>query len=352
MNNTGLTIDLNALVKNYHTAKNMAADAITACVVKANAYGLGVEPIAKALARAGAKVFFVASVEEGIALRKILKEVDIYVFNGLQPPDSVGLFLENNLRPCLNSAEEIKIWSNISLAPKPALHIDTGINRLGISIDELKSLNLNLKLALIMSHLSCADTPKNPMNQIQYKKFYELARKYPDIAASLSNSAGLFLGTKFNFQMTRIGIALYGGFPLETPLESQPFEPVVFFKSWVAQIRDIKAGEKVGYGASFVADKDSKIAIIPTGYADGYPRNVSNATVYIEGIKAPIIGRISMDMLIADITDCGQSIAAGSLAELLGNKITISNLAKTTNTIPHAIITGLGSRQARHYIGG
>ncbi len=371
---TDLTIDLDALRDNYRIAQRLASGAEVACVVKADAYGLGIKRIAPAFAAVGAKSFFVATAEEGAELRDILRptagEADIYILNGFFSSQG-ELYLLNHLRPCLASLEEIKEWRTIKRTSRrtgrrtsksaklpSALHIDSGINRLGISARDGGSISAqdihDIDLALVMSHLACADNPENKMNQDQRKRFHDLRAQWhidPKIPASLANTAGLFLGAEFALQMVRVGIGLYGGDPFEQPYADLPFRPVVHLTSFIAQTREIAIGEHVGYGASFCATQPTRIAVIPAGYADGYARAARNINVFISDQPAPVIGRISMDMLVADITDLPANLAKrGQKVELLGDNITIGEFARAANTIPHNIATGLGRRLSRHYI--
>ena len=353
----GLTIDLDAVRDNYRTAQRLAPSAQTACVVKADAYGLGMKQIAHTLSTAGAKSFFVATADEGAELREALRQsnVDIYILNGFFSSQE-KLFLAHDLRPCLASLEEVDEWRAVKKSkPPPALHIDTGINRLGLSPRDCKNISpeiiQEIKPALIMSHLACADRPENKMNQEQLDLFNRARQIGKNIPASLSNTAGLFLGEAFALQMTRPGIGLYGGDPFEQPHADLPFRPVIYLTSLIAQTREIAIGESVGYGASFQANRATRIAIIPAGYADGYARAAHNISVFINGRAAPVIARISMDMLIADITDLPHNEAQrGQHVELLGANITISQLARAAKTIAHNIATGLGRRLPRHYI--
>ncbi len=358
----GLTIDLNALRDNYHAAQKLSAGALTACVVKADAYGLGIKQVSRALCDVGAKSFFVATAEEGAELRGALapdkRNTAIYILNGFLAAQK-NLFLSHHLRPCLASLEEINEWRELkSPKPPPALHIDTGINRLGISARDCEKITpamiKDISPALIMSHLACADQPDNKMNQEQLTRFNVLRQKWAvaqDIPASLANTAGLFLDAAFALQMTRPGIGLYGGDPFEQPRAALPFRPVIYLTSFIAQTREIASGEGVGYGATFEAKRPMRIAIIPAGYADGYARAARGVDVYIQGRAAPLIGRIAMDMLAADITDLPPATTRrGAAVELLGAHITISAFARAAGTIAHNIATGLGRRLPRHYI--
>ncbi len=346
MNELGLTINLAALAENYRRVQKLSGVAEAACVVKANAYGLGVERIAPALVKAGANTFFVATLDEAIKLRALLSAQTIYVFNGLAEP--LSAFSEYNLRPCLSSPEEMMRWRKTFPQGKAAVHIDTGIHRLGISVRDFTACDLGFTPALLMTHLSSADRPRNPSNQEQLNLFIKAVEKY-DVPKSVSNSAGLFLGDAFQFQMTRAGVALYGGNPLED--KEEKFLPVVSLAAPIGQIKELAVGARVGYGGDWQAQRPSTIAVIALGYADGYPRNVKNATAFIEGKPYPLVGRVSMDMLAVDITDSPQPLAVGTMAEFLGENITINALARRAGTIPHNILTELdsGRRNPRHY---
>ena len=362
----GLTINLNALADNYQSAKKLAPLARTACVIKANAYGLGVEKIAPLLKECGADIFFTATSQEAIQARQILgKESTIYVFNGLDRGADLSPYHDYRLSPCLCHRNEISLWRNLiknhrggaKSLPKIAFHIDSGINRLGLRIEDIANLPKDLIPDLIISHLACADQMLNPMNHQQKTRFDQargelsalLSLDRNDIDASLTNSAGLFLGADFAYQITRPGIALYGGDPQTPPSTVSPFKPVVYWFSHITQIYNLKANDPIGYGAHFRAEQDMTIAIIPIGYADGYPRATQKGVVYINGGLAPIIGAISMDMIAINISQIDNP-KTGDRVELLGAHISLAELARRAQTIPHNIATGLGRRPQRHYI--
>lgn len=347
MNSPTLNIDLSALAENYHRVCALSDTAEVACVVKADAYGLGVGAIAPALAASGAKTFFVATKEEGVKVRHILPTATIYIFNGLNnsAANNMKELAHHNLRPCLSSLEEIALWTKTFAHLPAAIHIDTGINRLGLSLEEWRTLSLPFTPALLMTHLSSADTPNDPINKRQKEKF-DLATKDYDLPKSIANSAGILLGTDWHGAMVRSGIALYGGNPREDDTGDK-FAPVVSLTCPLKQMRNIQAGEPVGYGCDWTASKPTKIALLTLGYGDGYPRLTGGGRVFLDGSFYPIVGRVSMDMLCIDLGDT--SPPSDARVELLGKNITISDLAQTAQTIPHHILTQLGKRITRTY---
>jgi len=360
-----LTIDLEALKANWRLLAEKAAPSETGAAVKGNAYGLGIEPVARALWEAGCRSFFVARPVEGEELRAILPEAVIYVLDGLFPGQA-EFYATFDLRPALISIEEAREWAAFGRVYGRrlpcALHADTGINRLGFSMADLEAL-LNdafimegLNIALLMSHLACADEPKHPLNAKQRDVFAEARKLLPGIPASLANSAGIFLGEGFTHDLVRPGIALYGGNPL--PGSENPMKPVAHLEGAVMQVRHVKQGEPVGYGATWDAPRPSRIAILGAGYKDGVPRALSSkslngpAQVFIGGKRCPVIGRISMDMMAIDITDLTpHSVVRGTRAELIGPNIAIDDVASWAGTISYELLTRLGSRYARLYAG-
>ncbi len=365
-----LTVDLAAIGENYAQLRDLAKGAECAAVVKADAYGTGMQQVAPYLYKQGCRIFFVATQNEGILLRALLPKVKIYILNGL-PPGCAAKFQKNDLSPVLGSIEMLKEWAQHSQSaeqsPPAALHIDTGMNRLGIGPDQLQTLvedpELHVtKLDLIMSHLACADEPDHPRNGQQLQNFNQALKKLPTASKSLSksasksvaNSAGIFLGPDYHFDVLRPGIALYGGCPVVG--FDNPMKPVVTLMSTIAQIRTVQKGDAVGYGASFTVKRETRVATIPVGYADGYPRSLgaSNETegayVYIGKTRAPLLGRVSMDLITIDITDIPEHKAfVGAPVELLGPHISIDDLAKIANTIGYEILTSLGARYKRRY---
>lgn len=361
-----LTIDLDALVANYRRLRELASPAECAAVVKADAYGLGLAHAAPSLARAGCKTFFVATLSEAKALRKLLPGATIYVLAGLMP-GTAEQFHQHDLRPVLNSAEEIREWAAFSASKSEqlpcAVHIDSGMNRLGLSEQDVDAIARAgdlwsaVKLALVMSHLACADEPKHPKSEAQLKAFDRLRARLPKALASLANSAGILLGPAYAYDLVRPGIALYGGKPLRHG--SNPFQPVVHLKGRILQVRNVAAGETVGYGATRTLKRASRIAIVSVGYADGLFRSLSTKdgeeglVVYIGAHAAPILGRVSMDLITVDVTHLPESLARrGEWVELIGPNIPVQELAARAGTIDYEVLTNLGRRAYRRYIGG
>ena len=360
-----LTIDLVALKQNWLTLKQRAGAAECGAAVKGNAYGLGIAPVAKALWEAGCRSFFVARPKEGEELRAILPAATIYVLDGLFAGQA-EFYAKLDLCPALISIAEAREWAAFGRAygrKLPcAIHVDTGINRLGFSAPEFEALLEDrftmegLNISLLMSHLACADDPPHPMNQRQGEAFAAFRSRLPGIAASLANSSGIFLGKGFTHDLVRPGIALYGGNP--TPGEPNPMQAVALLEGTVLQLRDVAAGESVGYGATWTATRPSRIAILGAGYKDGVPRALSSraadgpAQVFIAGRRCPVIGRISMDMMGVDVTELGvASVTRGTRGEIIGRHIMIDEAAAWAGTISYELLTRLGSRSARLYTG-
>ncbi len=353
-----LTVDLAALGRNWKTLATLAGDAETGAAVKGDAYGLGLEPAARALALSGCRTFFVALPDEGFRLRAALPQAVIYVLNGLAPGAAPHLAAAD-LRPVLGSLAEIEDWAayrNAGGTGLAALHVDTGMNRLGVTLDEAARLSGragSLGLTLVMSHLACADRAEHPLNASQLAAFRQAAALFPELPASLANSAGLHLGPDYRFDLARPGIALYGGrFSQEHP----PLETVVRLEARVIQVRAVAAGETVGYGAMQTMPRAGLIAILSAGYADGYHRKAGSsdgargASTYLRGCRAPLVGRISMDLMAVDVTDIPDA-ARGDLAELFGPNVPVDEVAGFAGTIGYELLTSLGHRYRRHYIG-
>jgi len=361
-----LTIDLDALAANYRALRDLAASAECAAVVKADAYGLGMAEAAPALARAGCRTFFVATLTEAAALRALLPDAVIYVFSGLMP-GTAELYRAADLRPVLNSADEIKEWASfcVSLGEQLpcAVHIDSGMNRLGLSADEVdqvaeaSELWQAVTLSLVMSHLACADEPDHPKSETQRKTFDRLRARLPRALASLANSAGILLGPDFAYDMVRPGIALYGGHPRRHG--KNPFRPVVHLKGRVLQIRQVAAGETVGYGATRTMGRPTRIAVVSVGYADGFFRALSakdgedGLAAYFGPHAAPILGRVSMDLITIDVTSVPEDISGrGAWVELIGPNVEAYEVAARAGTIDYEVLTNLGRRALRRYLGG
>ena len=360
-----LTINLAAIEANWKMLSSTTVPVECAAVVKADAYGCGLEPVTRKLAQAGCRTFFVADVAEGRCVRAVVPDATIYVLNGLMP-GSAQAFARDNLRPVINSTTELAEWDAFvatqSWRGGAALHVDTGMNRLGITIDEAVAIAPRLQsenhgFTLLMSHLACAEMPDHPMNDRQTRLFREIRILYRGVPSSLANSSGVCLGGTMFCDMVRPGIALYGGNP--APWTKNPMHPVIDLKGRIIQVRTIDKGEGVGYGATFVAGRPTRIAIIAAGYADGFLRSAatvakgkSAAEVVIAGRRCPVAGSVSMDLLAVDVTDLAEGTARrGELATLIGDGMSIDDLAAAMGTISYEVLTGLGRRYHRVYKG-
>ena len=362
-----LTVDLNAIQENWKRLAAKAAPAECGAAVKGNAYGLGVDQVAAALWAAGCRTFFVARPMEGGELRALLpREAIVYVLEGLFPGQA-EFYAREDLRPALITIEEAREWAAFGTEYGRnlpcAIHVDTGINRLGFSSAAFESLigdneiMARLNLTLLMSHLACADEPNHPLNTRQMAAFAALRRRLPGIPASLANSSGIFLGADYTHDLVRPGIALYGGNPVAP--QANPMLPVAHLEGAVLQVREIQAGESVGYGATWRATRPTRIAVLGAGYKDGVPRSLSSratngpAQAFIGGRRCPVIGRISMDMMAVDVTGVPVDLCQrGTRAELIGRNIAIDETAEWAGTISYELLTRLGQRFTRLYSGG
>lgn len=357
-----LTIDLGAIARNWRRLRDLAAPAECAAVVKADAYGTGLAPVVSALLGAGCRTFFVATLGEGVSVRDLAQTADIYVLNGFFP-GCAPEFCAANLRPVLGSTDELVEWASFrpaGLKPPAALHLDTGINRLGMSASALdksdvRDLLRGVDLSLVMSHLACADEPGNPKNAAQRCVFNTARGKLPNVHASLVNSAGILLGSAYHFDLVRPGIALYGG----GACPESSCEPVVRLDARIVQIRDAKPGDTVGYGAKQTLSRPSRIAIVAIGYADGYFRALGSsdqkpgASAYHGDKPLPLLGRVSMDLLAVDVTELPEgSLKRGDFIELIGPHVGIDDLASLAGTLGYEVLTALGQRSLRRYTGG
>ena len=339
-----LTIDLDAVVANWRALDAMT-NCKTAAVVKADAYGVGAENVGKALFKAGARKFFVAVAEEAVVLRTALGPgPEISVFSGHMRGDT-DLIRELNLTPMLNSVEQMTQHFETLPGHPFGIQIDTGMNRLGMEPEEwgaVADLVLSQNPTLVMSHLSCADEPDHPMNPHQLAIFKQLTDGI-SVPRSLSATGGILLGTDYHFDLTRPGIGLYGGHPFTQAT------PVIELDLPVVQIRDVAAGEVVGYGNSWQAERPSRIATVSGGYADGLMRALSDkATLFHGDIPCPVVGRVSMDLITVDVTDLQDS---PERLNLIGPNQSVDDLAKVANTIGYEILTQLGARYHRRTYG-
>ncbi len=356
-----LTIDLDALAENFAILAGRGGPNVAcSAVVKANAYGLGLEQVAPALFRAGCRVFFVALPEEGVALRGLLPEAQIYVLGGLLP-ELEDDFLAFGLVPVLNSLEEIETWAararRLGRALAAGLHVDTGMRRLGLPPDELDRLAAaherleGIELSLVSSHLVSSEEPDNPLNATQLKSFRRALKRLPPAPVSFANSSGIFLGPRYHFDLLRPGVALYGGNP--TPGKTNPMREVVRLQGRIWQLRNAQPGETVGYNATYQVSRPSRLATIAVGYGHGYPRSLSNAgEVYLGNQAAPVVGRVSMDSMTVDVTDLPEALVRpGTLVDVIGHHNPIDAVAAAAGTISYELLTGLGQRYHRVYRG-
>jgi alanine racemase len=360
-----LTVDLDAIVANWRKLEKTAVPAECAGVIKADAYGCGLDPVARALAAAGCKTFFVATLDEARTARAALPAATIYVLDGFFQTCG-DAFAKMNCKPVIGDLNELAEWDvfcrRSGWAGGAAIHIDTGMNRLGLSLAEAQGIIPRINagdhgITLVLSHLACAENLNHPLNAKQLATFREIASLFSGVPASLANSSGVFLGAQFQFDLVRPGAALYGINP--TPEADNPMLPVVELKARIVQIRNVEKGESVGYGGTWTARRPTRLAIVAAGYADGYFRAGSSndgtrgAEVVIAGKRCPIAGRISMDLMAVDITDLEKNAARrGHMATLIGEGITIDELAHHFGTIGYEVMTSLGPRYARIYKGG
>ena len=346
MGTATLTIDLDALCGNWRALAKLSTSE-TACVVKANGYGLGADRVGRALARAGARSFFVAAAEEGAALRLALGPgPSISVFSGHMRGDT-DMIGDMGLTPMINSVDQLVRHVEALPGHPFGIQLDTGMNRLGMEPAEwaaLRDIALQQNPTVIMSHLACADEPDHEMNARQRATFLEMTEGV-DVPRSLANTGGVLMGADYHFDLTRPGIGLYGGLPYTDA------SPVVSLSIPVIQCRDLEAGETVGYANSFTATRPTRIATVAAGYADGIIRAMGPKTVlFAEDQPCPIAGRISMDMIGVDITDIEDPNP--KTLDLLGPQQGVDTLADAAGTIGYEILTSLGARYARRYVGG
>jgi len=358
-----LTVDLDAIVANWRMLRERAAPAECAAVVKANSYGLGVEPVARALASAGCASFFVATIDEGLHLRTPLPDAAIFVLSGPVCGEAEAETEAANLIPVLNSLEQIAAWSGRATRRgkvlPAALHLDTGMTRLGLEVAEIDRLVTDparlagIRTELVMSHFACADEPDNAMSAAQIERFQLLSARLPvRTRRSISASSGIFLGRHAHFDLVRPGAALYGLNPC--PGTANPMTPVVRLTAEILQIRDVDTPMTVGYGASHRVTQPGRTATAAVGYADGYLRSLGNrGHGIIKGERVPVVGRISMDLTCFDISALPQgSVAPGDRVELIGPGHSADELAAEAGTIGYEILTSLGHRAIRRYVGG
>ncbi len=344
METARLIVDLDALVANYRRFCP-CANGQCGAVVKADAYGLGAGPVVDALLAEGCRDFFVATLDEGLALRRRAADGRIYVLAGPLDDADANAMAQARLVPVLNDAAQVERWRTRGPA---AVHIDTGMNRLGFSADAIEPETfIGIDVCLVMSHLANADEPSDPANARQQARFEAAKTLFPKVRTSFGNSAGALSGTVSG--MPRPGIALYGGNPFA--VQPNPMRPVATLEARVVALRDAADGEPVGYSGTYKTYGDTRIAVLGIGYADGVPRQISNrAEVSCNGEFLPVIGRVSMDLMQIDAT-AAEGLAVGDWMELFGSSVGIDDFAVWAGTISYEILTGIGNRVRRCYVG-
>lgn len=365
-----LTIDLDGLCANWRRLGGQAPGAECAAVVKADAYGLGAAKVGPALWRAGCRRFFVAHSNEALALRAVLPDATIHVLHG--PAAGAESDLANaGLSPVLSTPGQVAAWRDTAKhlgRPLPAaLHIDTGMNRLGLTAAEAEALLADdaalrgIDLAFVMSHLACADEPEHPLNAAQRDSFAGWRERFPRLKGSLANSAGIFLGPDYHHDLLRPGIALYGANPFglsACALHTRAkMAQVIHLEGRILQVRSVDRGMSVGYGAGHIVEKPSQIATVAVGYADGFPRALSGrGSAAIKGrqgyVRVPIAGRVSMDLITLDVSSLGDECRPGMPVSLIGGGIDLDEQADAAGTIAYELLTQLGARYHRVYTGG
>lgn len=351
-----LTIDLDAIVYNYLKFIEHFPSTQASVVLKADAYGVGAVPVAKALFKAGCRQFHVAQLEEGIELRAHLKDAEIFILQGIVPGEAQD-FYDFNLIPVLVDPYQFEVWA--AFMPERAeklacvLFVDTGMNRLGFTHDEfaaacaderLKSLDVRY----VMTHLACSEEPENPMNEQQRQRLLEASALLPQVPVSLANSDILLLGGDYSFDQIRIGDGLYG------MVKGHGLKAVIGLNAPILQVRHLNPGERVGYGGTHLVERPTRIVVVPIGYADGFYWQLGNkGMAIIQGYEVPVIGRVSMDMITLDVTDVPESmIFPGAQVEIMGDHYTPNDVAAVMQTNVREILTRLGHRFERYYVGG
>ncbi|EJF89347.1 alanine racemase [Bartonella tamiae] len=352
------TIDLDAIAHNYQLLCKKIAPAQCSAVVKADAYGLGAANVAHILYKAGCRIFFVAQLNEGRDLKKVLpQDAIIAILNGLQP-GSESIAAQNHLVPVLNSWDAILRWQNLCIKRRKnfaaIIQVDTGMARLGLDAQECKFLSANTSIfndaniLFLMSHLASGDEKENPSNARQLQCLKDIKSTFPNCPIALSNSGGIFLEKSYYFDLVRAGIALYGVAPNH---KEKHIKPVLKLDARVIQSRHVEKGQAIGYGGDFITKHPSTITTIAMGYADGWHRSLGNkGSAFYAGQRLPILGRISMDSITLDTSDLPILLKAGDLVELIGEHQSLEEVAKDAGTISYEILTSLSRRCARVYL--
>lgn len=357
-----LTVDLGALEANWRALSRRSTPAECAAVVKADGYGCGLDQVTHRLSRGGCKTFFVADLTEAARARMAAPDATVYVLSGLMP-GTAPAFARIAARPVIGSLVELAEWDAFAASSGwqggAALHVDTGMNRLGITANEAAALAPRIRaenhgIMLLMSHLACAEMPEHPLNDRQIRLFREIRMLYRGIPSSLANSSGIFLGSTAYCDMVRPGASLYGVNP--TPGRSNPMRPVVEVQARIVQVRSVARGDTVGYDAVWTARHASRIAVVAVGYADGFMRTAGSsdeapgADAIVAGKRCPLAGRISMDLMAVDITGLPDNAARrGDLVTLIGDELSLDDVAHVSGTIGYEVLTSLSKRYHRVY---
>jgi alanine racemase len=358
---TLITIDLDALTANYRHCRDRVAPADCAAVVKADAYGLGINRIGRALFDADCRQYFTATHGEGIGLRGLLPEAEIYVFEGVSP-DSAEALCQQRLVPVLITPAQAQIWAErgrrLGRALPALIDIDTGMARLGMGRREVEALCADpslfdwLEIRYVMTHLACADERQPERVEEQLRRFDALRRLLPPAPTSIGNSAGSLMGADYSGDLARVGIALFGGNPYLD--DGYRAAPVLRIQSRILQLREITEPTPVGYGATWTAPPGARIATVGTGYADGYPWSLGNRGIAaVGGRRVPVVGRVSMDLITLDVTGLpDELVQPGCLVDLIGPDISLEEVAERAGTINYEILTRLSQRARRRFLGG
>ena len=342
-----LILSRQALASNYQRLSSFSGQSECAASIKANAYGVGIDFVAPVLWEAGCRTFFVAYFEEALALKSVIPEAIIYVFHGFKASE-FATAAASKIRPVLNTLEDVHLPGVAAL--RPAVHVDTGMRRLGVpqyQHDQLLEVVSQCQPSLLMSHLASADEPLRPDSEQQRLLFDSVRSNLGSLCppSSLANTAGVLLGAPYHYDLVRPGIGLYGGSP--DPSDPKGFEAVVTWQAQVVELQQVRQGETVGYGGSYVAPRDHRLATIGLGYADGYLRALSGrGEVFVEGQSCPIVGRVSMDLITVDVSSLA-SVNKGMWVEIMGPQISVDTVATKANTIGYECLTRLGARMER-----
>ena len=340
------TVDLNALLQNFSTFER-ATEGETGAVVKGDAYGTGASRIAPQLSDAGCNHLFTGTLQEALIVRELVSG-SVYTLTGAVDEEAMAAVREHNVTPVLYTTQQAALWIR-SGGGDAAIHVDTGMKRLGIPVDEVSRIRTTgFEPSLLMTHLACADEPQHPLNALQLQRFNETRELFPNVKTSIGNSAGALNGEEFQGDITRPGIALYGGNPFAQ--QANPMKPVCTCYGRVLQKRRVPKGESIGYGASHIAPRDMELAIVGLGYADGISRLLSNrGCMAYEDHYLPIVGRVCMDLVHIDATE-EPTLNTGDEVEFFGSTIPVDEVARVLGTISYEVLTSIAPRVPRQYI--